>query len=86
MSMSDRRTISSKRVYEAEIVVSKVHGASYSSIMGKIKSYKRSTVEIKETAGTFAAKVRAADATALRASVNALMRDIQVIERISRIK
>jgi tRNA threonylcarbamoyladenosine modification (KEOPS) complex Pcc1 subunit len=86
MTMPDREGGSSKRVYEAEIVVSKAPRVSYSSIMGRIKSYKRSTVEIKETAGTFAAKVRAADATALRASVNALMRDIQVIEGISRIK
>ncbi len=69
-----------EHTYSAEIHVEKASSLNYSKALGKIKSYKRSSVSIKETSRILTVSIEAHDATALRASVNAIMRDVQVIE------
>ncbi len=76
----------SASAYHAKIRIPKMPAVRYAAVVGKAKLYKRSSVSMKEYQGALLVEIRAGDATALRASVNALMRDIQVIESAARIK
>lgn len=66
---------------EAIITLIKNRNISYSKIMalGASTKYKRSAMHIKEDDASIAIHINANDVTALRASVNAVLRDLQVI-------
>ncbi len=66
--------------HTATIVLPKRTKSSYQSILGKARDQKRGTVSVKEDKATITIIISAEDATALRASFNSLMRDIQAIE------
>ncbi len=68
--------------FESNITITKVVPASYTKIIGKPRSYKRSSISIKEGPSSFAISIKAGDASALRASMNAMMRQIQIIESV----
>jgi tRNA threonylcarbamoyladenosine modification (KEOPS) complex Pcc1 subunit len=69
--------------YNGIIVIPKKAGLSYKSIIGATKHYKRSGMTISETGSTLKITIKTNDAAAMRASLNAIMRDIQVIEGAS---
>jgi tRNA threonylcarbamoyladenosine modification (KEOPS) complex Pcc1 subunit len=69
--------------YTARIVFPKATKSSYKSLLGTQREQKRSTIKITELNGTVIIEAEAADVTALRATLNALIRDIQVIEAAS---
>jgi tRNA threonylcarbamoyladenosine modification (KEOPS) complex Pcc1 subunit len=66
--------------YTAKIVLPKMTKSSYRVLLGVQRKQKRSSIKIKEGASRVIVEVEADDATALRASLNTLIRDIQVIE------
>jgi tRNA threonylcarbamoyladenosine modification (KEOPS) complex Pcc1 subunit len=70
--------------YNSVIVIPKKMGLSYKGILGNMKEHKRSGTAIKETANKLTITIKTNDATAMRASINAIMRDIQVIENSSK--
>lgn len=72
-----------KSRFEAIITLAKAQKLEYTKIMGKLRAYKRSSIAIREGPGSFSITIKAEDATALRASVNAMMRQIQVIEGVT---
>lgn len=76
----------SKNVYEAKIIISKISKISYKKVLGDIREHKRSGLNIKETPSTLEISIKTTDITALRASINGIMRDIQVIEGASTAK
>ncbi len=53
---------------------------SYKELLASPRSYKRSSIEVKESKGGVTFTVTAADVTALRASINSVLRDIKVVE------
>lgn len=63
-----------------EITLPKDGSISYTKILGKFPIQKRSTIIIKESKTTLIISIKAKDATALRASTNSILRDLQVIE------
>ena len=52
----------------------------YSSILNKSAKHGRSAVKIQDKKDTLLIEITASDSTALRASINAILRDLQVIE------
>jgi len=69
--------------YNSTIVIPKKKGLNYRSIIGATRQYKRSGISILETKSELKITIKTTDATAMRASVNAIMRDIQVIEGVA---
>lgn len=70
--------------FEARIAISKKEGSpSYAKIIGKPHAYKRSSISIREGPKSFYVEIQANDPVALRASMNAMMRQIQVIESVT---
>lgn len=53
---------------------------NYSKLFNGPKRHERSDMKIKSTKGRLVIEVTAKDATALRASANSILRDLQVIE------
>ncbi len=53
---------------------------SYKGLLSNPHSYKRSSISAKESGAAITFTVTASDVTALRASVNAVLRDIKVVE------
>jgi tRNA threonylcarbamoyladenosine modification (KEOPS) complex Pcc1 subunit len=70
----------SKDTYQAKITIAKISKISYKKILGEIREHKRSGLSIKETPTTLEISIKTTDITAMRASINGIMRDIQVIE------
>jgi len=73
----------SKPTYRADLNISKTSQISYKKALGNIKSYKRSKITMLESKKGFEVKIIADDLTALRASINSITRDMQVIEQAS---
>ena len=73
------------KVYKSRISISKTSPLDYSKVLGRPRMYKRSTVKFSETPSTIKIFVVAGDATAMRAALNSIMRDIQVIEAAARV-
>ncbi len=71
--------------YNSVIMIPKKAGLNYKSILGATKEHKRSGMTISETRDELKITIKTDDATAMRASINAIMRDIQVIEGASAI-
>lgn len=63
-----------------KIILEKEPNLRYTRIFGKNKGHGRSTVKIKENGKRLIIEIAAKDATALRASANSILRDLQVIE------
>ena len=49
--------------------------------LGRIKTYKRSGITITKEKDSLKISIGAIDATALRASINSVLRDVQTIDR-----
>lgn len=69
--------------YSCTVIIPKKARISYKRIMGNIREHKRGGLSISETATTLKVIITAKDATAMRASVNSIIRDVQVIEGAS---
>ena len=69
-----------KANYSLILTVQKKGGIDYATILGGAKKYKRSSVRFEDAGQELRITVEAGDATALRASANAILRDLQVIE------
>lgn len=52
----------------------------YKSLLGASRAYKRSSMSVRESAREITFTIEASDATALRASVNSVLRDIKIVE------
>ncbi len=59
----------------------KMPGLDYSGIMKLEERYKRSTISAKEGKDKVEFLIKADDAVALRASMNAVMRSVEIIEK-----
>ena len=66
--------------YSAKIAMPKKTRIDYRTALGGIKAHERSGISIKETDNELIVEIETSDAAALRASVNAILRDIQTIE------
>jgi tRNA threonylcarbamoyladenosine modification (KEOPS) complex Pcc1 subunit len=66
--------------YSTTIVIPKKLKIPYLKALGSMKEHKRSGISIKETDQELRITIQTEDITALRASVNAVIRDISVIE------
>ncbi|MGI0134123.1 MAG: KEOPS complex subunit Pcc1 [Candidatus Micrarchaeaceae archaeon] len=80
-----RQTGSSRRLVnsaDAKIVVRKGLGISISRIIksANLKSFERSYATISETKDAFTITIKAKDLTALRASINSIMRELKAVE------
>ncbi len=75
------------REYFATLALPKRKESDYSKMFERKYRYKRSVVLVKgaKRDGMLFIEVRAMDPTALRASINSLLRDIQVIEAVEKI-
>lgn len=82
------RKVSSKRqkidVYRCIIMLPAASRLEYLTALQGGK-YKRSSITVASTASGASIEIRASDATALRASANSVLRDLQVIEASSKI-
>ena len=65
---------------QIKLLVSKEKGLSYLKILTKNKTHSRSSVKITENGKTLNIEINAKDSTALRSSINSILRDLQVIE------
>ena len=88
--MTRRRSSSKKRKttnyrYSAEIIIAKDKGRDYKAILGESKTYKRGAMSISETGRELKISIKADDATALRASINMVLRDMQVINSVEKL-
>jgi tRNA threonylcarbamoyladenosine modification (KEOPS) complex Pcc1 subunit len=63
-----------------KIVLDKEPKLNYSKILGKNLGHSRSAIKITESKSALTIEITAKDATALRASANSILRDLQVIE------
>ncbi len=70
--------------YTCSIALPESGSARYGTVLHGGK-YKRSVISITRTAAGTTIEIRALDATALRASVNSVLRDLQVAEASSKI-
>ena len=64
------------------ISIKKIKGLKYKKILN-FNNHKRSSIDIEQIPSAIKFTVRAKDVTALRASINAVLRDIQTINNIS---
>jgi tRNA threonylcarbamoyladenosine modification (KEOPS) complex Pcc1 subunit len=72
----------------AEITINKHPKINYKKVLAlpSTRAYARSSTEIKEDKGRLKIVIKAEDITALRASINSIMRDLQVIAAIDRLE
>ena len=73
MARTSPKTIMLKLVLDREPAL------NYSTILQKTKRYERSSFKIHEDGKNLVIEITANDLTALRASANSVMRDLQVI-------
>jgi hypothetical protein len=67
--------------YSATLAVRKrAPGLKYGPLLSVSRQYKRSSIRLKESKDSVDFAVDAEDATALRAALNSVLRDIKVIE------
>ncbi|MCL5262488.1 MAG: hypothetical protein M1390_01460 [Candidatus Marsarchaeota archaeon] len=66
--------------YTARITIAKRLPIKYSKMVGSYKAYRRSSISTKESTHSISISIAANDVTALRASLNSVMRDIHIIE------
>ena len=68
------------RVIKLTLVLSKEPKLKYSSILHKNMKHGRSDVKVQEKKDSLTIEITATDSTALRASINTILRGLQVIE------
>ncbi len=73
-----------KGTYSSKLHISKLPGLDYSKIIDVKSKYKRSSISVKEGESSIEFRIGAEDPVALRASVNAVMRSIEIIENAYR--
>lgn len=73
------------RSFTATITITKKASASYKMALGEIKAHERSTISIKETPSVLRIDVAARDPAALRATINSVLKDLQVADSVSRL-
>ncbi len=66
--------------YAATITIPRAQSIDYKKVLGESKGYERSTTEIEENVDTLDILIKSKDIGALRSAINAMMRDLQVIE------
>lgn len=70
--------------YSASLRLRKLFpGMSYGKLLSKGREYNRSSISMRESASAVDFTIEARDATALRASVNSVLRDIGIVEEAS---
>lgn len=65
--------------FRSTIVIPKTEKVSYKRILGASREYKRSSISIKEKTDRLTITVTARDMASLRASINSVTRDVQVV-------
>ncbi len=68
--------------YTCTITLPGVEASEYAAVLQGGR-YKRSDITLKRSASAFIIEIRASDATALRASANSVLRDLQIFEASS---
>jgi len=68
------------KLFHALVKIPKSRGSKYMGIIGTGKERERSRTKVKEGKDTITIEVTASDMASLRASFNAITRDIQVVE------
>lgn len=58
---------------------------NYTAILEKYKKYKRSSVKLNENKENIIILIEANDINALRASINGILREIQIIQKIKKL-
>ncbi|MFI5412309.1 MAG: KEOPS complex subunit Pcc1 [Candidatus Micrarchaeales archaeon] len=66
--------------HKALIIIPKKVKLEYKKALAGTREHKRSGMQIEETAKELRITIKTSDLTALRATINSIMRDIQVIE------
>ncbi len=77
--------MASANSYKATITIAKRLPIEYKGVIGGYKAYRRSSISTKEDKASISISIAADDATALRASLNSIMRDIRIIESTGRL-
>ncbi|MCL5122541.1 MAG: hypothetical protein M1279_01040 [Candidatus Marsarchaeota archaeon] len=72
--------------YSATLHISKLQGLDYSKIIDIKSKYKRSSISVKGGKSSIEFRIGAEDPVALRASVNAVMRTVEIIENAYKAK
>jgi tRNA threonylcarbamoyladenosine modification (KEOPS) complex Pcc1 subunit len=72
--------------YSATLHISKLPGLDYSKIIDIKSKYKRSSISVKGGKSSIEFRIGAEDPVALRASVNAVMRTVEIIENAYKAK
>jgi tRNA threonylcarbamoyladenosine modification (KEOPS) complex Pcc1 subunit len=72
--------------YEAVVTMRKTGKINYTKLIGKLTTYKRSSIALAETPAAFTVKITASDPAALKSSLNSVIKDIQVIESVRKVK
>ncbi|MDE1870685.1 MAG: CTAG/PCC1 family protein [Candidatus Micrarchaeota archaeon] len=62
-----------------DLVIRKTDEVNYSKILGDNKRHRRSAISIRENGKMLIIEIKASDLTALRASANSILRNLQVI-------
>jgi tRNA threonylcarbamoyladenosine modification (KEOPS) complex Pcc1 subunit len=68
-----------KKAIQLKLILEREHGIKYSSILGKSKRHARSAIKVQDKGEDLIIEITAKDLTALRASANSVLRDLQVI-------
>ncbi|MDE1857103.1 MAG: hypothetical protein KGH98_03405 [Candidatus Micrarchaeota archaeon] len=68
-------------MHRAEITVTKSAGVNYLKVIGSKREYKRSSVSMSETKTEITVRIKAEDPTALKASINSVLNDIEIVEK-----
>jgi tRNA threonylcarbamoyladenosine modification (KEOPS) complex Pcc1 subunit len=66
--------------FQIKLLVAKEPKLKYTAILNQNNKHSRSFIKIKESANQLTIEINADDSTALRASINSVLRDLQVIE------
>ncbi len=73
--------------YAADILVEKSNpNLRYLELVTKSRAYKRSSVKFRETKNSIRFSISAADATALKATLNSIMGELSVVESVLKAK
>ncbi|MGC8680289.1 MAG: KEOPS complex subunit Pcc1 [Candidatus Micrarchaeia archaeon] len=84
MKEKDGKNNKNSNTYNALIKVPK-SSIDYNKVLGKMHEYKRSRINISKKDTFLLFEIEADDITALRASLNMLMRDISVVNDVSKL-
>ena len=79
---NNARTIT--QTINAKVLIPKRKDLDYTGMLVQTSKYKRSSMSVRDLGSALEVVVTATDTTALRASLNSLLRDLQVIESVAR--